>query len=154
MHKTFFCIAFVFLHLLNLAAQGETRFFAEAKPGSVAVGESITATFILENGLNNARFSPPDWELAGFKVLGSAHSSNISIQNGQKNSSTRYTFTLTPISTGQLSIPTVRIKSGDQTLQTEPILIQALPGSKDSQPPPKNSQPSRDPQKRVKTIWI
>ena len=154
----------VVLNFLSASAQNETRFYAETslpavnqKEGipEVAVSVSFKVSFMLENGQNNGRFTPPDWEAAGFMVLGSSQSSNISIMNGQTSTSASYHFTLTPVQEGILTIPSVSIKNGDAALKTEPISIQALPGAEGVNPNGSKSSPAQTPsesKKRIKTI--
>lgn len=154
MRTVFFVCSLVVLNFLSACAQGEPRFYAEVNPVEVAVGEPIKVSFILENGKNNGRLNPIDWEAAGFMVLGSSQSSNISIVNGQRSASATYSYTITPLEEGNLSIPSVSIKNGDEELRTEPLAIQALPNPDGIKPQPRNVpvQPQNEPKKRIKTI--
>jgi hypothetical protein len=155
----------VVLNVLGVTAQNETRFYVESslsagnqqELSSVAVGAPFKVSFFLENGKNNGKFMPPNWEAAGFRVLGSSQSSSISINNGQTLASSAYHFTVTPIQEGILTIPSVSIQNGDQELKTESISIQALPGSEDIRPKTPNGAPSKpplEPKRRFKTIWM
>ncbi len=138
-------------------AQHETSFYVEVDSAAVAVGEPLKVSFILENGKNNSRFTPPDWEAAGFLVLGSSQSSNVSISNGQTSASAAYRFTVTPMEEGKLTIPAVTIKNGDQELHTESITIQAVPnadGARPNLPKKTPAQPKSEPKKRSKTVWM
>jgi len=156
MRYQFFCSALLLLASLHLHAQGEPRFYAEASPLEVAVGEPIRISFKLENGHNAARFSPPDWAAAGFVQLGSSQSSNLSIVNGQSTASIAYMYTITPIETGVLTIPALSIRAGEQVLSTEPIQIQATgnpDGLRPSSPQRAPATPTKpDPRSRIKTI--
>lgn len=154
MRNVLFVFSLVVLNFLSACAQGETRFYAEANPVEVAVGEPIKVSFILENGRNNGRLNPIDWEAAGFMVLGSSQSSNISILNGQRSASATFSYTITPMEEGNLSIPSVSIRNGDEELHTEPLAIQALPNPDGIKPQPRNfpAQPQNEPKKRIKTI--
>jgi len=156
----------IVLNLLNARAQNETRFYVESSLSaenkqeglsSIAIGTPFKVSFFLENGQNSGRFTPPDWGAAGFRVLGSSQSSSVSIGNDQASSSAAYHFTVTPIQEGVLTIPSVRIKNGDQELKTESITLQALPGANGIYPnAPKTApaKPPADPKKRIKTIWM
>lgn len=155
MRNVFLLSIFALLALQGLIAQNETRFYAEADAKEVAVGASFNLSFVLENGKNNSKFSPPDWEAAGFMVLGSNHSTNISISNGETNASAAYNFIVTPIREGDLIIPAVIIKNGDQELRTASISIKAIPNDEGVQPVvPKRSpeQPKSQPKRKFKTI--
>ncbi len=157
MRHVLFISSFVVLIAQSLVAQSETKFYAESSVKEIRVGESFRVSFVLENGKNNSRFSPPDWEAAGFLALSSSQSSNFSITNGQSMASATYQYTLTPLGEGTLTIPAMSIKSGDQDFFTEPITIVALPGSDSPRPEyHKRNTPATPPQvepkKRIKTI--
>ncbi len=155
MRNLFFISALVLWGTHCVTAQNEPRFYVEISAVEVVVGKPVQVSFILENGKNNGRFNPPDWEAAGFMLLGSSQSSNISIMNGVTTASASYNFTVTPIAEGALTIPSVRIKNGDGELSTEPIAIQALPSADGVSPAlPKRSpaKPQSDPKKKFKTI--
>ena len=164
MRNLFFISALVLWGTHCVTAQNEPRFYVETglpaatrQEGAVevVVGQAVQVSFILENGKNNGRFNPPDWEAAGFMLLGSSQSSNVSIMNGVTTASASYNFTVTPIAEGALTIPSVRIKNGDGELSTEPIAIQALPSADGVSPAlPKRSpaKPQIEPKKKFKTI--
>lgn len=157
MRTVFFISTFVFLIAQSLTAQSETKFFAETTVKEVTVGEAFKISFVLENGKNNSRFSPPDWEAAGFVALSSSQSSNFSMINGQSTASATYQYTLSALEAGTLTIPSVGIKNGEQELYTDPITIQALPNPDGAQPasPRRNTPatpPQTEPKKRIKTI--
>ncbi|MFN0176661.1 MAG: BatD family protein [Saprospiraceae bacterium] len=155
MRNLFFICSFVLWGTHCMSAQNEPRFYVEISAVEVVVGEPVQVSFILENGKNNGRFNPPDWETAGFMLLGSSQSSNISIMNGETNTSASYNFTVTPVAQGKLSIPSVRIKNGDSELYTEPIAVQAFPSADGVSPAlPKRSpaKPQSEPKRKFKTI--
>jgi uncharacterized protein (DUF58 family) len=170
MRTVLFIFSLVVLNFLSASAQSETRFYVESslpegqKPDGlkeVAVGTSFKVSFFLENGQNNGKFTPPDWEAAGFMVLGSSQSSNYSISNGKATASAAYHYTVTPIREGILTLPSVSIKNGDQELKTESITLQALPGADGISPSKPNSKPNKtpskppaEPKKPFKTIWM
>jgi len=170
MRTVLFIFSLVVLNFLSVSAQSETRFYVESSlPAGqkqddlkeVAVGTSFKVSFFLENGQNNSRFTPPDWEAAGFMLLGSSQSSNYSISNGKATTSAAFHFTVTPIREGILILPSVSIKNGDQELKTESITLQALQGADGIRPDKSNSKPNitpakppAEPKKRLKTIWM
>jgi len=151
MRNLFFISALVLWGTHCVTAQNEPRFYVETGAVEVVVGQPVQVSFILENGKNNGRFSPPDWEAAGFMLLGSSQSSNISIMNGVTTASASYNYTVTPIAEGALTIPSVRIKNGDGELNTEPIVIKALT-SADGVSKRSPAKPQSDPKKKFKTI--
>ena len=156
MRNVLFIFTLLLWNALSLNAQAETRFYAEVKSTEVAVGEPIRVSFVLENGKNNGRFTPPDWQSAGFLLLGSSQSSNISIMIGETTASATYYYTITPMEEGVWTIPSVRIKSGDAELQTQPIEIKAVPNAEGTRPARPRSNPFEEPvpepKKRIKTI--
>jgi hypothetical protein len=170
MRTVLFIFSLVVLNFLSASAQSETRFYVETSLSDghkqdglkeVAIGTSFKVSFFLENGQNNGKFTPPDWEAAGFMVLGSSQSTNYAISNGKATTSAAYHFTVTPIQEGVLTIPSVSIKNGDQELKTESITLQALPGADGVRPDKSNSKPNItpakppvEPKKRIKTIWM
>ncbi len=156
MRNVIFIFALIVLyHRGATAQQDETRFYIEVDTSAVVIGESLKVSFILENGKNNSRFTPPDWEAAGFMVLRNSQSSNVSIYNGKTTASLAYQFIITPVEEGKLTIPAVRIKNGDQELHTESIPIQAIRNADGTRPnAPKKTpvQPKNEPKKRSKTV--
>lgn len=142
----------VVLNVLSATAQDETRFFAEAKRTELALGEPLTVTFHLENGQNNSRIAPIDWESAGFRVLGTSQSSSISIANGRTSTTAAYQFTVTPLEEGTQIIPSATIRSGDQELRTDPISIQVLPNPDGTPPQVQPLKGKDDGKPRIKTI--
>ncbi len=155
MRTVLFIFSCTLLSVLSACAQGETRFYAEANTAEVAVGSAIKISFILENGKNAGRFTPPDWEAAGFMLLSNSQSSSISIINGQKTASATYNYTVSPMEPGNLIIPSVSLKNGEAELRTEPINIQASPNADGINPAhPKYSpaSPQSEPKQKIKTI--
>ncbi|HLP93205.1 MAG TPA: BatD family protein [Saprospiraceae bacterium] len=156
MRNVLFIFSLLLWNALSLNAQGETRFYAEVKATEVAVGDPVKVSFVLENGKNNGRFTPPDWQAAGFLLLGSSQSSNISISNGEATSSATYQYTITPMEEGTWTIPSVRIKSNGTELQTQSIEIHAVPNADGTRPARPRSnpfeEPAPEPKKRIKTI--
>lgn len=155
MRKVLFIFSFLLFSALHAIAQNEPRFYAEATPLEVAVGEPIKVSFNLENGKNSGRFTPPDWEAAGFMALGSSQSSSISIMNGESRASASYIYTITPLEAGVWTIPSVIIKNGNGELRTEPITITATPNADGAAPalPKRSPAPNNsEPKKKIKTI--
>lgn len=158
MFRKLFVFSIAVLSALNVSAQDKTRFYAEASTTKAVVGETIEVVFNLENGKGNAKFSPPDWEAAGFVALGSSQASSISIANGETRSAAKYTFNITPAEAGTLTIPSVSIKNGGEELRTEPIQIQALPNADGTAPERRSKNqpawPQPKPKKSYKTTRL
>lgn len=153
MRNTFLLLLFVVFASFRLVAQAEPRFYAEANPLDVPVGEPITVSFIVENGNNLGKFTPPDWAAAGFVLLGSSQSSSITIMNGETNASASYNFNLAATDTGALVIPSVSIQNGKSELRTMPLTIRASPNLNPSYPKHSPTQPPAiEPKKKIKTI--
>ena len=155
MRTLIFIFSFLLLVTQTVTAQSEPRLYAEANPLEAAIGEPIKVSFILEHGKNNGRFTPPDWEAAGFRLLGSSQSSSISIMNGERSASAVYNYTITPVEAGNLTIPSVSMNNEGIELNTGPIAIKVLPNADGISPTlPKRSpaQPQRAPKRKYKTI--
>jgi uncharacterized protein (DUF58 family) len=156
MRNTVLIFSFFLATFTFATAQKEARFYAEATPAKVAVGDAVRVTFTLENAKSAGKFSPPDWETAGFIVLGSSQSSSISISNGETTSSATYHYTITPMEAGDWTIPAVSIKTGEGELRSEPITIQAAPNPDGIKPGAQKRLPARpynsEPKKKIKTI--
>lgn len=123
----------------------------------VPAGEPFEVVFELENN-NGGSFYPPDFESAGFTVVGTSQSSNITFNNGVGKSSQMYKYRVMARDTGNLEIPSARFTEGSRELITEPQTIHVLPNDAFFSPP----QPSEDPmekrrkelKKKIKTIHL
>ena len=67
--------------------------------------------------------------LAGFNVVGTSTSSQISIINGATTSQVVYLYQLQPYETGELIIEPITLTLGGQTYSTQPIAVQVSQGS-------------------------
>ncbi len=67
--------------------------------------------------------------LAGFNVLGTGTSSQISIVNGSMNSTIVYNYHLQPTQTGPLTIDPISLTVNGQTYTTQPITVQVTQGT-------------------------
>jgi hypothetical protein len=122
-------LLFFMLVFSILTAQGQEngrnadlKFYVEASDTEVLAGNQLTVTFHLENG-QGGRFMPPDWEAAGFTVLGSNQASSISIINGETTSSMTYNYSVIPHDSGKLEIPSATITIGKKEYHTDPLPI-------------------------------
>lgn len=78
--------------------------------------------------------SPSLTGLRDFRVVGSSESKEFSMINGQITSQGVFIYRLSPLQTGELTIPAISVTVEGQTFQTEPILIEVLPGAQPLQP--------------------
>jgi hypothetical protein len=141
-------------------AQSTTKFYAEASADEVALGQTFSVTFALENGKIEGRFLPPDWARAGFTLLGNSQASSISINGGVATSTATYTYTLMPRDTGTFEIPSAIAQINGKEWRTEPLPIRVRTGEASEMPaapkpnPKSKSEPAAEPKKKVKTIKI
>lgn len=104
----------------------DLKFYVEASQTEVLAGNQLAVTFHLENG-QGGRFTPPDWEAAGFTVLGSNQSSSFSISNGETKSSMSYNYSIIPQKAGTLEIPSATVTVGKKEYHTERLSITVSP---------------------------
>jgi hypothetical protein len=152
MRTLFFTLFFsaLFFACVNAQADKETpRFYAEASAGELQPGATVQIDFVLENG-NGGKFIPPDWDAAGFELLGGpSQSSSVSIVNGVRHSEFRYTYLVQPRDTGQVFVPSATIQNGETELKTEP-----LPLTVSGDAPPSTWRRSPAPGKKEKPVDI
>lgn len=67
--------------------------------------------------------------LAGFNLLSSGTSTQISIINGSMSSQVIYNYQLQPAQTGQLTIDPITLQQNGQTYTTQPITVQVTQGT-------------------------
>ncbi|MEI6407938.1 MAG: BatD family protein [Bacteroidota bacterium] len=152
-------LLFFMLVFSTLTVQGQEngrnadlKFYAEASDTEVLAGEQLTVTFHLENG-QGGRFTPPDWDAAGFTVLGSNQSSSISIINGETTSSLTYNYVVIPREPGKLEIPSAAILIGKKEYHTETLPIKVSPNPDGTVQKPRAANPRNSravPQKEEK----
>ncbi len=84
--------------------------------------------------------------LAGFNLLSSGTSSQISIINGAMSSQVVYTYILQPAQPGQLTIEPITLQQNGQSYTTAPITVQVTPGTgRPSAPPAMPQMPAMPP---------
>lgn len=162
--RTILCFFALVLAASCVRAQEERRekgpaFYVEVSNTEVKQGFSISVSFHLENA-PVGDFITPDWEAAGFAVLGSNQSSSISIINGAATSSASYNFVVMPRDTGTLFIPAAVFRSDETELKTEPVKIRVLPNPDGNWENPPSDNPRGAPvkpetgKKKIKTTRI
>ncbi|MBK8554557.1 MAG: BatD family protein [Lewinellaceae bacterium] len=138
-------IAFLFFAVsassLNAQHSGAPiRFYALATPAEIRPAESVRIEYVLEN--TEGKFTAPDWNAAGFDLLGElGQSSSISIVNGQRSAEYRFRYLVQPRDTGEVLLPVASVTTGEATLHSEPLTIRvsalAPPGRLQTQRPRK-----------------
>ena len=110
-------------------AQGQNSIHAKVDRTSLSTGETLLLTITASSSsiLNAPRPQMP--ELAGFNVVGTSTSSQISIVNGATTSQVVYLYQLQPYETGELVIEPVTLTVEGQTYSTQPIAVQVSQGS-------------------------
>jgi hypothetical protein len=119
------------------------------------IGESLKVTFKVENN-RNGRFTPPEWNAAGWASVSNSQSSSYTLSGGEMISSATYEYTLMPQDTGLLEIPAGVLESGNHEISTDPVNVKPgkegetkLYGTQE-----RRTLPSDDPKKRIKTIRL
>lgn len=123
----------------------DLKFYVEASQTELLLGNQLTVTFHLENG-QGGRFNPPNWDDAGFTLLGSNQSSNFSIINGTTTSSVTYNYSLMPNREGDLQIPAASIVAGKKEYHTEPLAIHVSPNPDGIVQKPRPAAPRKSPE--------
>ena len=117
-------IPFTVLVLLILTvtpgyAQGQNPITATVDRTALSTGESLNLTVTITSDLGSMP-QPLLPSLAGFNILGSSTSSQISIINGAITSQVVYTYQLQPTQTGDLVIDPISLTVNGQTYTTPP----------------------------------
>lgn len=157
MRKFSLILACMALILSTSVAQKTPGCSVSVSKTELRIGESLKVTFKVENN-RNGRFTPPEWEAAGWVSVSNSQSSNYTLSGGEMVSSATYEYTLMPQDTGALEIPAGILKSGGHEISTDPVFIYVKPG-KDGETKLYGTQerrtlPSDDPKKRIKTIRL
>ncbi|MCL4263489.1 MAG: BatD family protein [Anaerolineae bacterium] len=130
-------IAMILITLLTLGllaapalAQQAEVVTATVDRNNVTTDETIVLSVVV-NGVN-ARPELP--ALAGFNVVGSSQSTQISIINGDTAVQGVYQFQLQPTQTGVLTIEPITVNANGQSFSTQPIQVQVTEGSAPAAP--------------------
>ncbi len=112
------------LGLLLLATPqlwGQVSFEARVSKKKLGLNERLRVDFVMnENGDN---FTPPKFE--GFRVMGGPNQSiSNSYVNGRRSFSKSFTYFLTPMRKGQLTIKQATVDIGGEQYKTTPLQVQ------------------------------
>lgn len=101
-------------------------FFSQVSKTKPAVGETFQVSFTLNGSGSNLTYP----NLNDFDVYsGPNQSQSISMVNGNISQSTTISFLLAPKKEGKFTIGAATVISGNQKLETKPIVIEAVKGS-------------------------
>lgn len=141
--KDRFVISLVLLCYLWLAtpllAQDEITFTAAVDRSVLSTTDTLQLQLTL-TGSVEAAMQPQLPGLLEFVVLGSSQSSQFQLINGVTSAQIVFTYQLRPTQTGSLTIPSIPIDVGGQTLQTEPITVEVVQGA--VAPPAQPNEPT------------
>lgn len=128
-------IILLFLAVAPIQAQGQSPLAATVDRTALSTGEILNLTVTVTTDLATMP-QPLMPSLAGFNMLGSSTSSQISIINGAITSQVVYNYQLQPTQTGDLVIEPISLTMNGQNYATPPITIQVSQGSAASAPQP------------------
>jgi hypothetical protein len=136
-------IALLLLYATPILAQGQGPLSATVDRTVATTDDMIVLTVAVNASVPNAP-APTLPNLAGFTVVGTSSSSQISIINGTMNSQINYSYRLQPYQAGELVIDPVQITLNGQTFSTDPITVQVTQGTgvPSAAPAPSSSRPS------------
>jgi hypothetical protein len=121
-------IILLFVAVMPGYAQGQNPITATVDRVTLSTDETLTLSVTVNTNLNNPP-QPVIPSLAGFNVLGTSTSSQISIINGALSSMLVYNYRLQPTQPGDLVIDPVSLTVNGQTYTTPPITIQVTQGT-------------------------
>jgi len=110
-----------FVHCLNIYSQDQgVSFLAEVSKKSLGVNENVRVDFKMNKDGDN--FEAPSFK--GFRVVGGPNQSvSNKWTNGERTFSKVYSYYITPLKTGTLSIGQATIEIDDKLYKTVPIKI-------------------------------
>ncbi|MCX7910250.1 MAG: BatD family protein [Endomicrobia bacterium] len=114
----FIFIIFNFYHFIS----AEINVVASVDKNVVSLNEQITLQITISGTTTNLP-QPKIPQLSEFQVYSSGRSQNISIINGQVNSSITFSYVLVPQKIGEFEIPPITVEYQGKTYQTQPIKI-------------------------------
>ena len=109
-------------------AQGQDVVTAQVDRAVVSTDETVTLSVTVNANASNLP-NPTLPSLAGFNVVGTGSSSQISIINGSMSAQMVYSYRLQPYQAGDLVIEPVSITIDGQTYTTAPISVKVVQGT-------------------------
>jgi hypothetical protein len=130
-------IQFALCHF-NIFAQSPA-FTAQVSKNKVAIGEVFTVAFTLNGTGSNLTY--PNFK--GFEIYsGPNQSQSISMVNGNVSQSTTLSFYILAKVEGRYTIGAATVMSGNQKLETKPIVIDVVKGNPQPQQQNQSQQPA------------
>ncbi len=125
MKRLLFLLVFATLFLTAAFAQKVPVFTVEVSSDSILVGNYFMVRFTLENA-SSKDFQPPAFD--DFNIIsGPNMSSSMTSINGEVSQKVSYTFYLEPKDIGNFYIQPASVNTGENTLETKPLLIMVVP---------------------------
>ena len=118
-YKIFFIVLFSVLTQV-LAQENQISFIAEVSKNSLGINENLRVDFKMNQDGDN--FNAPNFD--GFRVVGGPNQSVSNMWvNGERTFSKVYSYYLTPIKKGKLSIGQATIEINDKIYKTIPVKV-------------------------------
>lgn len=133
-----FCCAFV---LPDVFAQDEKKCLsAICRVSEIEAGVPFEVQYAYEAS-SSLEFFPPDFEAAGFRVVGSSQNSSMTWNGSVMRSAIRYAYQLVGERPGPAIIPPGVVRGGDTRCESEPISLNVLPYPEGKAPAPAPIRP-------------
>lgn len=120
MKKLFFLFTFIFILVSSIYC--DITISASVDKDVVSLDDQITLQVVVSGNVTNIP-QPKLPQLDEFQVYSAGRAQNISIINGEVNSSITFTYVLSPKRTGEFEIPPIILDYKGKTYQTQPIKI-------------------------------
>lgn len=117
----------VALLLLVPVLAGAASFTASLDRASIRLGESAVLSLTFLDGQPDRQINLPDVEFLEF--AGQGQSQSVSFVNGRQSYSLVYKYGLTPIQSGDFTIPPISVSIGGRTLSSPALKLNVLPRS-------------------------
>lgn len=112
--------AILLFFLLTCAdAAGAFKATAYVDRTRISMTESVILSVVVENGEADVDVSA----IGDFKVLSGGSSTRVQIINSTMSKQTTHTYALVPLKTGELKIPELAVRSGNETVKTGEIAV-------------------------------
>lgn len=120
MKKLLFILLFLMILLSEIYC--EINIFASVDKNVISLNDQITLQVVVSGNITNIP-QPNLPQLNDFQIYSAGRSQNISIINGEVNSSVTFNYILSPKRIGEFEIPPITLEYKGKTYQTEPIKI-------------------------------